>query len=117
MRGIEPRYQAVGARQVRVVANCATPATSATAHPEGTLDLTCMNRDKREGIAGEFGIALDELEEYATRAADDRRLGPIRFEPELVSLAMAKCPVVAEVVSDFGQGCPHRWPTKSPPRV
>jgi len=32
-----------------------------------------------------------------------------------VSLAMAMYPRVAEVVPDFGQGCPHRWPSKSPP--
>jgi hypothetical protein len=34
-----------------------------------------------------------------------------------VSLAMAKSPVVAEVVPDFGHACPHWWPGKSPTRV
>jgi hypothetical protein len=29
---------------------------------------------------------------------------------DLVSLAMARYPRVAEVVPDFGHGSPHRWP-------
>jgi hypothetical protein len=34
----------------------------------------------------------------------------------LLSLAVAMYPQVAEVVPEFGQGCPHWWPSKSPPR-
>jgi hypothetical protein len=39
------------------------------------------------------------------------------MEVSRLSLAMAKSPVVAEVVPEFGQVCPHRWPMKFPPRV
>jgi uncharacterized protein YjbI with pentapeptide repeats len=35
----------------------------------------------------------------------------------LMSLAMAKSPEVAEVVADVGQRCPPWWPTLSPIRV
>jgi hypothetical protein len=40
--------------------------------------------------------------------------GHMADEPETLSLAMAKSPLVAEVVPDFGHGCPHWWPTKVP---
>ena len=60
-----------------------------------------------------------ELADALLRACPPVRIlatsrAPLGVAGEQLSLAMAKSPVVAEVVPDFGQGCRHWWPTKSP---
>jgi hypothetical protein len=83
---------------------------SARTNPDHSLQQSVIKQQclalRLPTVAGQCGPLADQAE---------RERQP--YLGYLVSLAMAKSPVVAEVVPDFGHACPHWWPGKSPTRV